>query len=73
MEPHGPQGRQHERIRKGGIGPDSIEGAITRPAGLTDDGAVINPLVASGTEGTVDVAGTLFIIGTFVSGLGICS
>lgn len=57
-----------------GLVPDSIEGAITRPAGLSDggDGAVISPLVASGTEGTVDVAGTLQHR-HLCSGLGTCS
>lgn len=46
-----------------------MKGAITRPAGLSDGGNdVINPSVASGTEGIMDVAGTVFIIGTFVVG-----
>lgn len=70
MEPQDSQGRHHERTRKGDVRPDSIEGAITRPARLSggSDGAVINPLVASSTEGTVDVADTVLIIGTFVVG-----
>lgn len=66
MGPQAPEGRYPE-AREGSAGPDPIEGAITRPAGLSD-GAIINPSVESGTEETVALAGTLLIIDTFVVG-----
>lgn len=65
MEPQHSQGRHHERTRKGDAGYDFIEGAITRS--IDGDGAVINPSVASSTEGIVGVAGTV-LISTFVVG-----
>lgn len=68
MEPQGTKGRYPE-TREGDAGPHPIEEAITGCAGLTDI-VIINPLVVSGTEETVALAGILVFIDTF-GGLGI--